>query len=408
MLNLKHNMDGQIITIKAVGDICPGDVSILGLGVCSLTIKRGVAFPFKYVANEFSEADIVIGNLEGMLSKKMKKGSSPHLLFCGLPEFANELKKTGFNVISVANNHVLDNGVKIFLATVELLQTQGIEVCGLRGKEEFYSEPAIVRVHEKTIGILSYNWIATDKFPFVDQYIAQSKDSVVNYTWNRNNLKDKENQDAYLNKNVNVINDIKMLKQKVDIVILIPHWAFEFVHYPPYGVTLEARSFIDAGADLIVGNHPHVIQGYEKYNSKDIFYSLGNFIFDSRKKITHDSAILQAIINKDREVNCSLKFIRLNKKFQPTYPSVDVEEEMRKIIKESNLKISSPEKKELLNDDSCYRKFEKQYNLKKYQTIIDHFQAIFVYPAVIKVILKKVLGFVHIIRLRLQGKRVRW
>lgn len=401
-------MDERVITIKAVGDICPGDVTILGLGICSLTMKRGVDFPFQYVASEFSGADIVIGNLEGTLSKKMKNKSSPDRIFCGLPEFANALKKTGFNVISMANNHVLDNGVEIFLETVESLQAQGINVCGLRGRKEFYSEPAIITVHGKKIGILSYNWIATDKFPFVDQYIAQSGDSVVNYTWNRNPVRDKENQDAYLNKNLNVINDIKLLKEKVDIVVLFPHWAFEFVHYPPYGVTLEAHSFIDAGANLIVGTHPHAIQGYERYNNKNIFYSLGNFIFDSRRKITRNGMMMEAVITKDEEINCSLKFTKLNKQFQPTNPSSDVEEKMNEIIQKSNVMISSPERKELLHDDDCYKEFEKQYNAGKYQMILKHFQAIFVYPAIIKVILKKTINFLQIIALRFQGKKVRW
>lgn len=408
MPDARHDMNEQVVTLKAVGDICPGDASILGLGICSLTIRRGVDFPFRYIAGEFSRADIVIGNLEGTLSGRMRRRSSLRLPMCGLPEFAEELRKTGFNVISLANNHVLDNGVETFLETVELLRAQGIEVCGLRGANEFYSEPAIVTVRGKKIGVLSYNWIATDKFPFADRYIAQSTDGVVNYTWNRNPAGDEENQGAYLERNLNVINDIRLLKQKVDIVVLSPHWAFEFVHHPPYGVTLEARSFIDAGADLIAGSHPHVIQGYETYRGGDIFYSLGNFIFDSRRRITRDSAILEAAIRKDGGIDCSLRFIRLNERFQPTYPPPDVEGTIAGIVEESNLKISSSENRDILSDDRCYREFEKQYRLGKFHAVAGHLRAVFVYPPVIKGIMKKAFGFLRIVRLRLQGKRVRW
>lgn len=91
-----------------MGDICPGDKSILGLGICSLMKKHGADYPLRNVKSMFKDTDIVIGNLEGLLSRRMQKKGSPDITFCGLSEFAVELKNLGFNVINVANNHILD------------------------------------------------------------------------------------------------------------------------------------------------------------------------------------------------------------------------------------------------------------------------------------------------------------
>jgi poly-gamma-glutamate synthesis protein (capsule biosynthesis protein) len=396
------------ISIKAVGDICPGDFSILGLGVCSKTKKNGSQFIFNNIADHFKETDIVIGNLEGALSRKIDDVKVPNFRFCGMTEFAGALKKTGFNVINVANNHILDNGSEIFEETVNILKSEGLYVSGLKGKNGYYSEPVIIDELGKKIGILGYNWIAKDKFKNLDKYIAQSHDSIVNYTWNRDKAQDIKNQQEYKSKNQNVINDIKKLKESVDFVILYPHWAYEYIHQPPFGVTLEARAFIDAGADAIIGVHPHVIQGYEVYLKKNIFYSLGNFVFDAKSELTRNSMIINLTVNEDLTTDFSYKFVRINNSCQPTPVGKSQTAQLEKIISNSNDLLKSENKKEILEDDKIYREFEQLYNRGKLRGIIQHFRAIFIYPPVILLIVKKFFSFLEIILLRFKGKKVRW
>jgi poly-gamma-glutamate capsule biosynthesis protein CapA/YwtB (metallophosphatase superfamily) len=352
MTPIKNQIDAQnTLSINAVGDICPGDKTILGLGVCSLTKTNGCDFIFKKIEGLLDIADIAIGNLEGLLSHVVKNTKSPTLTFCGLPSFAQELKAVGFNVLNVANNHTLEHGHELFNETIHHLSEAGIEVCELRDNDRFYSKPVFLEKKGRKVGILAYNWVGKDKFPEADNFIAQSHDSVVNYTWERNKEKDKFLQSHVYHKNANVLKDIKNLKREVDIVILVAHWGYEFVHYPPYGVICEAHSFVDAGADLIIGGHPHVLQGMEQYKKKWIFYSLGNFLFDMRSGKTKKTTILHCNIEKDNNIDWKMTHIKINKDFQPSLATNKQSKEIQAIIEESKKIIISEKNDVLLDDD---------------------------------------------------------
>ncbi len=113
-------MTNRIIKIMAVGDICPGDKAIAGLGVCSVMRKNGVGFTFQHAGDFLHGADIAIANLEGILSSQVESHNSD-LNFTGIPAFAEELRIKGFTVINVSNNHVLEHGNEIFMETVKIL-----------------------------------------------------------------------------------------------------------------------------------------------------------------------------------------------------------------------------------------------------------------------------------------------
>jgi len=403
-----NNTNETEFIIKAVGDICPGDKSILGLGICSLMKQHGTDFPFKKIEGAFHNADIVLGNLEGLLSYKMVKTQTPKINFCGLPEFAKELKKQGFNVINVANNHVLEHGVDLFLETVNILKNAGLQIIGLRDTEKYYSKPIFIIKDKKKVGIVGYNWIGKDKFKDADKCISQSHDSVVNYTWHRDKFTDEENRKVATQKNSNVICDIKQLKNDCDYIILVTHWGYEFVSNPPYGVTLEARSFIDAGADLIIGSHPHVLQGREYYNGKWIFYSLGNFLFDMRGSKERQSMILEYNINKGKQDDYNLALFKLNKCFQPVAAISKETVNISNIINQSSRDIESENSSVKLDDDKIYKLFESEYNKRKFYTISYHLQAIPSNPTVIKIILRKVYNLITLLLLRIRGEKIRW
>lgn len=398
-------MSDDTLVIKAVGDICPGDKSILGLGICTLMRKFGPDFPLKYMQNQFKDADIVIGNLEGVLSRR---ASSKQETFSGVPEFAGALKNVGFTVLNVANNHIMEKGVAGFNETIEIVRATGMDICGTRNGDDYYCKPVIINKKGLAIGILAYNWVSVDLFPHADDCIAQSHDSVVNYTWHRNPQKDIENQKRVLEYNHNVIQDIKRLKTNVDYMILVTHWGFEFVPIPPFGVTLEARSFIDVGADLIIGIHPHVLQGCEYYKDKCIVYSLGNFIFDSRSKLTRDLAIFQAEINKEGKTRHDFICATRNNSFQPVpCKGPKVREQRNRIVKLSSL-LKNERLEETLNDDVVYKEFEKKYNFLKWWNIAMHFILLPKHPRLIFLIVKKVGTFTLLLLQRIRGNKIRW
>ena len=128
----------RAIRIKAVDDICPGDKYIMGLGVLSKTKKFGVGYPFEKIRGFFDRSDVVLGNFEGLLTKKVIQHGPTSLTFCGLPEFARKLAQTGFTVLNMANNHTLEHEPEIFEETIEILQKNGINVCCLRSNSGRY------------------------------------------------------------------------------------------------------------------------------------------------------------------------------------------------------------------------------------------------------------------------------
>ena len=393
------------VTIKAVGDICPGDKSILGLGVCSMTKKYGADFPFCHLAGCFDDADIVIGNIEGVISPR---ASTAKETFYGIPEFAPALRSAGFSVVTVANNHILEKGIAGFNDTVAALRNAGIAVCGTRGSDGYHSEPVIQTVRGITIGCLAYNWVSTDLFDHADDCIAQSRDSAVNYTWNRSPDHDREARASIAQKNRHVLNDIRMLRREVDFVVLLPHWGFEFVHVPPIGVVAEAHSFIDAGADAIIGIHPHVLQGTERYNNGSIIYSLGNFIFDMRMKATRSTAICTLHLDKDTQTAVSFNYLAINSRFQPVPLTSAGQRSMQTVMDHWSQILHSQNAQTVLDDEVLYRQFEKNYRQMKWNIIILHFLYLPMHPAIILVIGAKCLSFLNLLRLRLTGKAVRW
>ena len=381
----------------------------MGLGVLHKTQKYNPSYPFEKIKNYFNETDLVIGNLEGLLTSSVEQKRKNNHPFCGRPGFAKALANNGFNILSVSNNHILDHGIEIFHETMGCLKENGIYVCGLRSNgKEFYSEPVILKKKNKLIGVIGYNWVNVDKFKGMDQLIAQSRDSIVNYDWKRDKNSYEALSSVVHQKNTNVISDIKKLSKKVDLVILLAHWGYEYVHYPPYSLTLEAKSFIDAGVDCIISSHPHVIQGYQIYNSKTIFYSLGNFIFDLNLKSTRYTAILDISINERNSISHRFIPIYINSSFQPQKASENESKKILSIIEESNLIINCCENQTKMDDDRVYEAYEKQYNKLKFINIIMHFIALVENPLVINAIITKIKNFFDLINKRLKGKNVRW
>lgn len=173
------------------------------------------------------------------------------------PKFLSQL---GFNYVSLANNHTFDYGDAGYLNTVSLLKENGIECIGAGSYDEAY-KVVTTEFSGMKVGLLALSFASG--LGVFDEY---SKDG---------------NGCAYIG-SLQVPHIIKRAKKDNDILIILPHDGIEYVDVPTTDTRLKYRNFIDLGADAVIGNHPHCPQGLEIYNGKPIFYSLGNFFFNSK------------------------------------------------------------------------------------------------------------------------------
>jgi len=211
--------------------------------------------PFVDIAGAFRNSDVVVINLEAVCESP---DNEQHIKGTTLSIDASTLKflrtiKTG--IACLANNHVYDNLSGGFEQTIEILKEHNIEFVGasLVGEQ---NEPLAIKAASKSIGLLNYVHESTR--PGVGE-----KDRI------ELNIYDKKK----------IITDVAAQKTIHDFVILVLHWGQDNSRYPAPWQRKDAKSFADAGADIIIGHHSHVLQGFEKIGNSKVYYSLGNFAF---------------------------------------------------------------------------------------------------------------------------------
>jgi poly-gamma-glutamate capsule biosynthesis protein CapA/YwtB (metallophosphatase superfamily) len=201
------------------------------------------------IVSIFKSSDILIGNLENPITESENKRD---LLPVHLKSGENSIKILKyFTALSLCNNHIFDFGRKGFNDSQLFLKQHNILNWGAgKNKNEANLPLEIVENNSSKIAFISGT------------------------RWS--NANSSKHGTASLNGHNK---QIRNLKSKGFFIIYYPHWGYEYILTPPPDVRSHARKMIDFGVDLIVGSHPHVLQGYEEYKGKYIFYSLGNFIF---------------------------------------------------------------------------------------------------------------------------------
>lgn len=238
------------INILAAGDACFSN-RLEAIGKA-----RGYDYFFNGISFHSKQADISFLNLETCISKRGQPLSKEYT-FRSDPEAVKAIKKAGFSVVSVANNHSYDYGKDAFLDTLFYLEEAGVLAAGGGRNETEAFSPVWINIGSKKIAFFAF----TDVVPYGFAAVA-SKPGVASA------------------KNVNrVIEAVSVWSQKADLTIVSLHWGTELSYYPQKRQVELAHRLIDAGADIIFGHHPHVVQPVEVYREKPVFYSLGNFIF---------------------------------------------------------------------------------------------------------------------------------
>lgn len=294
-----ENKDDQTYTIIATGDVIPArsvNAKVVGL--------NDFTFPFKKTADFLKRADAVFINLESPLIPNCPV-TIEGMIFCGDRGNVQGLTYANVSVVSIANNHMANYGLKGIGETVALLKRNNIAVTG-------NGESAILTIKEKRFGFLGYN--------------------------------DVENFAGIASADVNqIILDVSELKKDVDFVIVAFHWGIEYVSDPTQRQRELAHAAIDAGADLVIGNHPHWVQGIEQYKEKFITYAHGNFIFDQMwSRQTREGVLGKYIFNDTGLIDVQFYPVIIDDYSQPRF-ATQIEAEiilsrMRKSTEEITLR----------------------------------------------------------------------
>ncbi|MEC0180836.1 CapA family protein [Paenibacillus peoriae] len=284
---------GDINKTEADGEASPtvtlhfaGDVQFSGKVEQRLE-KNGFDFPYQYLGNLFRKDDLTIANLETPVTTGGVGALNKTYVYKSSPKALTALAAAGIDAVNLANNHILDQGIGGLMDTLKYLDGQGIAHAGAgRNAQEAYAPHYFERKGIKiallgaTRVIPDANWNAGAKQPGV----AGAYDSTA------------------------IVKSIREARRQADLVIVIAHWGKERATTLEPHQTELSHAFIDAGADLVIGGHPHVLQGMEQYKGKWIAYSTGNFIFSkSTVPATWDTAIFQATCT--RHGACDMKLI---------------------------------------------------------------------------------------------------
>ncbi len=225
----------------------------------------------------FIRADINMINLEHPITK-YGEAEEKEFPFKMHPRYLTLLQKGNINLVNAANNHIYDYGVAGIDDTMEYLDSVNIAYVGIGKSLQEAREPVIFIIKGKRLGFLGY-------FGGAGQFAATDTSAGLAPRFH-----------------LLILSDIRKLRSKVDYLIASFHWGIENEHYPEEWQMKLGRASIDAGADLVVGHHPHVLQGIERYKNGVIAYSLGNFIFGGHRRPVYDTIVLQALFGETMEV----------------------------------------------------------------------------------------------------------
>lgn len=265
--------------LRIVGDCNFADGFFdMGFGTGS-SIKKG-ANPFQHI-KEAGNSDFWIGNFECVCSDVSNKEGTESKQFIITPKDSNSIGHLDF--YGLANNHVMQHGAEAYRAMADYLEKAGVNYAGTKERRS-----SIFEHQRKKVSVTVFNQ-RPENFTKPPLYWAMPE-----------------------------YDDVKqeLQAQQADYRIVYVHWGVEFINYPYNDQKQFAHFLVDLGADLVIGMHPHVMQGYEVYKGKYIFYSLGNCVFNMSWEPTKYS--LQVNVDlKTSEV--SYKYLHIGSDYFPRY-----------------------------------------------------------------------------------------
>jgi poly-gamma-glutamate synthesis protein (capsule biosynthesis protein) len=263
------------VTLDAVGDM------MLGLTVGEQALAKGPEIVFAGVQSVLDAADIRVGNLECALTDR---GTPEHKLytFKAPPAAAGALSLGKFDVVSLANNHAMDYGYQGLTDSQNYLNQYGVATVGAGANSTAAHTPVILERNGLRLAFLAYVDVPVemDGFDAHDWIATASKPGIA---W-----ADPGQIKA----------DVAAARLRADVVVVLLHSGYENVSSVMANQQMESRTAIDAGAALVIGSHPHILQAIERYHGGLIAYSLGNFVFDDYRGISNATIILRVVLTR--------------------------------------------------------------------------------------------------------------
>ena len=321
---------GKPYTLLFVGDI------MLARGVEHYINKYGggdFRYPFLKIAEFLNQADLVFGNLEGPVSMRGKNQGSIYS-FRMNPKAIEGLKFAGFDVLSLANNHIWDWGREALEDTLALIRANGSMTVGAGRNYEEANTPARFTISARGARLPDGQGSAfggqdtrVTIFAFTNLYpksleATASRSGISQFE--PEIIKQKIAEALACEKRASALAPLALRQcesahtNTADIIVVSFHWGEEYKISANKFQKSLAHELIDAGADLIIGHHPHVVQEVEHYKNGWIFYSLGNFIFDQNfSKDTKKGIIVKVIIRDKKIISAEPVEINFTPTFQP-------------------------------------------------------------------------------------------
>ena len=250
-----------------------GDLLMAGNYESAADTNAGLAFKDFTVLRD---ADVAMVNLECPITDRGTKVEKPYN-FRMRPSYVGAIRDAGIDIVNLANNHIFDYGEVGFFDTIANLDSAGILHVGAGRNRQEAHRPVVMELGGRRFAFLGY--YGGDEAP-----VAKADSPGVAQRGVRLIAKDIERARA---------------RERADVVIVTLHWGEEKAEYPEPKYVNFGHAVIEAGADLIIGHHPHVLQGVERYNNGVIVYSLGNFIFGGNARHTYDTAVFEAAFAGD-------------------------------------------------------------------------------------------------------------
>ena len=233
-------------------DTASTKISLIAVGDVFLDTPKGDFNPFTQVLSELKGADLVFCNLETVLTSEQVPALQKSVSLRTDELNVKWLREANIEIVNLAHNHICDYGKAGFDCTLSILDGQDIQYIGVGHSKEQAARPAIIRQGNIQIGFLGF--FGPDTVLVPDCHIAPIDEDLI-------------------------LHQIAGLRNVVDFIVVSLHWGVENTFYPSPAQQRLARNLIDHGVSIILGHHPHVLQGIERYQDGLILYSLGNFNF---------------------------------------------------------------------------------------------------------------------------------
>lgn len=265
------------VRIAACGDV------MLDRGVAAAMRELGADWPFSGSSGLLSKADIAFANLETSVSDRGSRIAGKGIWFRSRPELLELLADVGIDIVSVANNHIMDYGLAALSDTLAHLDSAGIRHVGAGRNLQEARRGAIMEANGLKVGFLAYSDFHDIFWSFEERFTFAATGSRAGMAPAITSL---------------MVEDVRRIRKAADFVVVSVHWGQEYMRFPDSLQVDRAHALVDAGADVVLGHHPHVLQPVECYKGAIIFYSLGNFVFDQEAEKETESMVATVSLRK--------------------------------------------------------------------------------------------------------------